>query len=294
MGEIDEDQLLTKSAYQKFAKEVWNSKSFQRMLLKLSQIRFDATIGYLQQQGLTDAVKIGIVDTGWSGSMQRTLRQLLDTTGKQVHITGFYFGMYQKPSSIKDGDYKTFYFNHRTSLKIVAKFNNNLFECICSAPHGMTIGYQKEAGAYYPVFSDYKENSLVNAQCERLYQCCSEFVAKECVGELNHDLIQKFTQLMFRPTKEQARLFANFHFCDDVSESYLVPLVNLNTNSNRKQFRITARIFSRLFGAAIKGEGKEPMYWAYGEIALSELPFGWYDRVNILVWDVIRIWCCYR
>lgn len=293
----DEEKILTRKEYENFAKKLKACKVFKKYLVKQSKASYNAAIGYLKQEGLTDGGKVGIVDVGWTGSIQRTLRQLLDSADEQAELTGFYFGMFKSKKSTADGGYKTFYFNHKTRPDKVAKFNNNLFECICSAPHGMTIGYKESAGKYLPILSAYEENPFVIANCNAIYRCCISLIDSHAFGKLNRDLIKKFTALNYRPTLKQASLFANFNFCDDVGESYLLPLAGASSPENLRQLSIFSRLFNLLFKNSLKDRISAPIFWAYGEIALSKQNFFGYKsylRLNIFIWEMVRIWLKYR
>ena len=53
--------------------------------------------GYLEQEGLLDKEKSALVDSGWVGSMQKTLNMVLNKLGREETLTGYYWGLYELP-----------------------------------------------------------------------------------------------------------------------------------------------------------------------------------------------------
>lgn len=288
LAEKDENISLSKLEYNKFAEKVSKSKIFNQILFEKSKSEYESTIGYLKQQGLTEVSTIGIVDTGWTGSIQRTLRQLLESCGAVPQIIGFYYGMYEKPREAKDGIYKPYYFNHKSNPFIAAKFNNNLFECLCSAPHGTTVGYKKDNDRYLPVLSDTPVNPIIIMQVELIEKACKSIINQG--NFLYQDKLcgKKLQALMINPTKEQAQIFSAFHFCDDVCESYMKPLVEKPSVMQIKQYNVILRLTNKMLRCNLNNQKIDSLFWPYGAIALSDIPNKWYYRLNVLAWDVMR------
>lgn len=280
----EENNLMSKSSYFIFSKKVSESKVFNNYLNQISQDAFIGINEYFRKQGLTQCSHIGLVDSGWTGSMQRTIRQLLQANMKQPKITGFYFGMYEKPIDIQDGEYKTFYFNHKTNPFKIAKFNNNLFECMCSAPHGMTVGYSIDGEPLFNANSNV--NSFVNLQAETILECCWGLIS---VKE-RQTWIKRLQRLMYKPSTEEALSFSNFTFCDDVSESYIVSIAQPIKKQKIYAYTFVTRIYNKFFNKKIGIEQADNLFWIYGSLALSDIKCKWYFRLNIILWDVIRIW----
>ena len=53
--------------------------------------------GYLKQEGLLDSVRYAVVDSGWVGTIQKSIRTLLAQEKPKIHIQGYYFGLYELP-----------------------------------------------------------------------------------------------------------------------------------------------------------------------------------------------------
>ena len=78
IDQINGDRLLSRSEQEKVCDALRNSTVFHNCVCEKSRAAYDSAIGYLRQEGLLDQDKVVLVDSGWTGSMQRSLRQLLD------------------------------------------------------------------------------------------------------------------------------------------------------------------------------------------------------------------------
>ena len=154
-------RILSYSEVLQLKKPLAESKQFLPCVYEKSRASYETTIGYFRQEGLFDEVKYALVDSGWTGSLQQTLIKLLEQEGCKKAIEGFYFGLYELPARVKKEKYHTFYFGPQNGMRRKVYFSNCLYEAVYSAPHGMTIGYEKKGESYVPVF--YKEQSLNQA-----------------------------------------------------------------------------------------------------------------------------------
>lgn len=91
----------------------------------------------------TDGSDYALVDSGWTGSMQKTLGEVLMHLGRKEPLKGYYFGLYELPKGVERDDYAAYYFGPKDGLRAKVHFSNCLFESVFSAPHGMTVGYQR-------------------------------------------------------------------------------------------------------------------------------------------------------
>lgn len=296
LNNINEKKTLSKLEYSHFTEKMKKSNLFSDIVLKKSKLSYNDTIGYLRQEGLLDLNHIAIVDSGWTGSMQRTLRQLINSTGNYPKITGFYFGLFDKSKDVRDGEYLSWYFNEKSNPFIKSKFNNNLFECLCSAPHEMTIGYKFENGKYVPFFKpqriDNQKIDFINSQVSNIEKINYELLKYIDFYQFDNNINLKLAKidlkrLMVKPTKNQALEYSNFTFSDDVNESYYNTLTfNLSKKEWRKHL-----LFKRLKYKYLKSNNnlnENILFWDYGSLALSNIKIKWFYRFNILLWDVLR------
>jgi len=297
-GTTDKDKVLTKPEFQDFTEKLRVNETYIQAVKRESIEAYHSTIGYLRQEGLLDGEHVAIVDTGWTGSMQRSLRQLISREVNLSGITGFYFGMFTEPKSSEDGEYLTWYFSSKTSKSVLIKFNNNLLECLCSAPHGMTLGYDYSNGKYVPILkSDSVSDSINKVLANKQVNIVCTFTDillehisfrdfnKRVVYSLSKQLLQK---LMFSPSKEVALAFGEYTFCDDISETYQYKLAEPGQDDQLYSYLFINRIYRKFISNKKGSKYKGELFWPYGSLALSNLkPKFWY-RVNMYLWELIR------
>lgn len=291
----DEETVLSRYEFEALAAKLRGCDVFRSYVMDNSRAAYAETIGYLRGEGLLDGKDIAIADSGWTGSMQRSLRQLLQAEGFSGKITGFYFGMYAHPKSPEDGEYLTRYFdaNGRTADKI--PFCNNLFECILSAPHGMTVGYKESGGIYKPVLLEPPSEKVI----ERIERCAGavleytdEQLAKVSFTDFDDELLRKQTRRLIRrymkyPTREEAEFFGGYFFCDDVTEAYHMKLADQSQVPMLKGYSIPARVLRR-FSKRRKNTASPELLWPYGTISFAPVIKRWWYRLNITVWEWLR------
>ena len=121
------DAPLSPRELEEFKSQLKASNLYKTAVDEGSKKAYEVTLGYLRQEGLFEEKTVAIADSGWTGSMQRSLRQLLNSLGYKGTIIGFYFGMYEEPCA-EDGEYLTFYFSKSRGTRRKVLFNNNVFE----------------------------------------------------------------------------------------------------------------------------------------------------------------------
>lgn len=293
---MNENTTLNITEYKEFAQKVKQSKLFYSLMIQKSKCAYQNTIGYLEQEGLLQEKNVAIVDSGWTGSVQRTLQQLLNSVGAYPKITGFYFGLYEHSADVQDGEYLAWYFDEKSNPFLKAKFNNNLFECLCAAPHEMTIGYQCVNHRYIPIF---QTNEEIKSQNEWIHYQLSatELYVKNRLEQIDFyqllnqenmkNAIKALQKLMVTPTTSQAIEYMHYWFSDDVQESYYQTLVAKVEKERWKNYLLFHRFMKNLRHQT-DDANSDNLFWPYGSLALSEVKAKWFYRFNILLWDVLR------
>ncbi len=286
-------KILNKSEFKAFCGELKKCSYFLELANAKSIAAYKPTIAYFRQEGLFDDVKYALVDSGWSGSMQRSIRQLLDSAGCRKNLIGFYFGMFTNPMSKSDGEYRTFYFNSASSVWDKIKFSNNLFECMLSAGHAMTIGYVEKGNKVEPVFGkepSVEQKALISAHQQGILS----YVYTAEVGE-KYDKSReiKAVRRMVRrvaayPSAHEAEVYGWLMFSDDVSEQNAQPLASRELTANLNEYTVIRRIFRRFFGKNSDFRSAN-LFWVYGTIAFLPRWKQWWYRVNFFAWE----WCRY-
>ena len=280
--EGDENMELGKAVAAGFCDELRNSAVYNGFIGSVSAQCGQNAMTYLLQEGLLSDEPYALVDSGWTGSMQRMLRVL---TGRKQ--TGFYFGLYTKPAP-EDGEFNAYLFDKSTSPRLVSRFNNHLFEALCSAPHGMTVGYGVEDGRAFPVFNNEKSlNSglpLLDTQEQTIYSYIeNSYTLPKKAGTMKERQAFAFpllNELMFTPSRETAEKYGALRFSDDPAELYSFPLAA--PLEDTKPLYLLPRLKEKYFR---KDKPARPVYWGYAAAVLSGK--GSFCRLNLRLWEIL-------
>lgn len=272
--EEDYDTPLTHRRIKELQKLLAGCGPFLDRMLEKSRGRYPHVAGYLRQEGLLDPVPWALVDSGWTGSMQRSLRHLLGSMGYEGRVEGYYFGMYEYPEGADGDAYHCWYFNPGNGLRRKAYFSNSLFECVFSSPEGMTVGYEKHDGSYHALLE-----KLLNPNWERivgtgqylkryveeLSEASLEELLSGNAGEKAHRKIafSLLKEFMTRPSSKEASEFGSYVFCDDIiGEGSQTVAAGLSPQQIRAN-RILHKGFCRL---KRKGDAIRESAWLEGSI----------------------------
>lgn len=288
----DEDRLLSRHELDQWRERLKGSALFHRLVDERSRAAYPGAIGYLRQEGLLDGEHAAVVDSGWTGSMQRALGQLLRSVGYRGRLIGFYFGMFVPPKDPADGEYVTWYFEHGTSPRHKIPFSNNLFECLLSAPHGMTVGYERRGGQYGPVQLPAPERAALERIEESIrltlaytaaavqktsFDAFDEAAARRDAG-------RRIRRYMAHPRREEAAYYGRWLFCDDVTDDDQTPLAGAEQVCLLRNYSIPARVWRHFFG----GRAVPELYWPWGTMAFAPGWKRWWYRVNVYIWEWLR------
>lgn len=282
-------QIAEMAGYQDIYHMPLNYRQILRLKEELSRIEllftyiqthageaYKTTAGYLIQEGLLEEVPYALVDSGWVGTLQLSLQRVLEhISGKEIHLQGYYFGIYERPKETEKSQYRAFYFGEKSVWRKVY-FSNCLFETVFSSPEGMTLGYQcggEGAYAAYTAIESAHKNPNAETmtrfirQTERYIFCYAKAEAGKkhrIAGRDGTKLAEALlSPMMGTPTQMEAEAFGSLQFCDDVLELQLQPVAaEWDEEELRKQ-----RFFSRLL---IKMNRKRQILhesaWAEGSI----------------------------
>lgn len=199
-----------------------------------SAAAYHNTIGYFKQEGLFDAYSYALVDSGWTGTIQQSIKNLLKQEQSAMRLEGYYFGLYEIPKMEKREDYHSFYFSPWGEIRRKVHFSNCLFEAVFSAPEGMTLSYRKKSDGqtvkYIPVL-DSRESQ--NKECIKNYVSWlknylelyvrytdgSFLAAENTVWEADVRIVEGLlAKFMGEPTRFETEAYGNLLFSDDVKE----------------------------------------------------------------------------
>lgn len=290
----NEDRLLNHAELEHVRQLLQASPVYRALVQERSRAAYQNAIGYLRQEGLLSCPSFALVDSGWTGSMQRSLRQLLESAGFQGQLEGFYFGMYAAQKSSDDGIYHTWYFSPSGPIRAKTVFCNNLFECILAAPHGMTCSYTLSEGIYVPELSPTPRT----AQLQQVRRQISDILVytEHRLAEttfqafdqtaLLRDTYRRFVRYMTAPTAGEATYYGNFLFSDDVNETDQRALAAPEQLRYLNGYTLFARATRYL--ARTQTPASPELFWPCGTAAfLPKWKQLWYCW-NIRTWEWIR------
>ncbi len=221
--------------------------------------------GYLRQEGLLDSTAWALVDMGWSGRMQTSLRTLLRCLGSDRPVTGYYFALAGRADAGADDLVNSFHDPVRfaeAGLRYIP-----ILETITAADHASVVGYAPQGdGSFGPIF---RESVLEdrNGRWVRLQQGGAVAFAEQLGALVSHEELTDqdarrvsalLMQLFFgSPTREEALAYAAFRAGEDQAGGRL--------------YRITARIRARHFWSAVLLGGRHlyRLRWPEASIAAS-------------------------
>ena len=204
-------------------------------------------ICYLKQEGLMDEVPYSLVDSGWVGTLQKSIEHLVQTVNPKVSITGYYFGMYELPRGMAKEKYNAFYFTPKSGIKKKVYFSNCLYEAVFTSPEGMTIGYEMLEEKYVPVYDlvSNPNKDKINRYIEMIRRFMDGYVddgAKYNEARSKKLVRQIAYRLMGNPNKEEAEIFGSLLFCDDVLEKSMQKVAAELTDEEIKNLRFINKL----------------------------------------------------
>ena len=164
--------------------------------------------------------KIGIVDIGWYGNMQKALEKL----SNDLEIYGYYVGL--TPSGENQNFYKMegFLFDKKHGKEIyeVEKSINSLFELFFTAPHGSVKRYNMSKKEYVELYEyEYKDNTY----CKNIFkmqEAALEFIKDFKDLGLFFDIdipeekvVEKIFKIAKKPSCKDAKKLGDLIFLDN-------------------------------------------------------------------------------
>ena len=132
-----------------------------------------ALAGYLRQEGF-GAGRIGLVDLGWHGNMQRALRTVVEADAGPIRLHGFYYGLWPHALGNRHaaGPMDAAFASDFQPVEDNAALHDAvaILEELHAAPHGTVLGYREEGGRWVPVFADHPAERAQHERTARLFQ----------------------------------------------------------------------------------------------------------------------------
>lgn len=248
-----EKQPLSRADLIAIRQRMAHCPEFLEAMEHASKQAFPALMGYLRQEGLFEDVPYAIVDSGWLGSMQKSLQTMLRLQKEGDELQGYYWGLYRIPTGMHRKNYHCYFFEPEHHLKEKVFFNNSVYEAVFSAPHGTTIGYRKDNKQISPIYGACPKKQIQFLhRIKPIFDSYLYLMAKECLPTMDNrefstqrETIGKLLALfMCRPTKSEASAFGSLPFSDDVLENGERPLAANLTEQELQAGHLRAKLFA--------------------------------------------------
>ena len=227
--------------------EKGTTRLLERIYAK-SKAAYENTIGYLKQEGLLDHVRYAVVDSGWVGTIQKSLQTLLAQEKPEIVLTGYYFGLYECPADQSNCRYRAYYFMPKGNVRKKAGFSNCLYEVMYSEPCPMVKTYCYEKGQFFPVFSQVenpnaehlkRNNQLLILFMNHLARQPKHTAVMLCQKNIAEKL---YETIMSRPNRWEAKYYGMQLFSDDLSDEHMRCIANRLTQREIKDLRIFSKL----------------------------------------------------
>lgn len=243
-----------------------------RYVLEPENVEPDTVKSYLRQE-LPERDTFAIVDTGWSGTVHSNIAKLLERP-----ITGYYFGMFKKGNPLY-GTFNTFLFHSGRQMFRYPLFCNNLFECLCAADHGMTIGYKQVNTKWEPIFANYEQITTdTDWSAKQQLSMCETYAVNFAemnnvlfhfnVNRLRHMVKALMLNLMGNPSISEATVFGSIPFNAEADVSTILPLAYAEKREELRKHTLLPQLLKALRGQRGRSQAS-PIYWSGGTLTLS-------------------------
>ena len=237
------DAVIPYPELKNIKKELSANKKYMEMLRSVSTSKRDTVYRYFRQEGMLEE-KIGIVDSGWTGTTQKSINKIRKKCGCRTGVEGYYFGLYETPPGCDPRKYHSFYFSPKKEIMNKVFFSNCFVETILSAPHGTTMGYKETDGRIVPVMAPYRaENKekteaflgTLKSYTGRMMSLCSADDIRKMDIRKDRAILQKsLRSFMWNPSPGEAEYYGTLQFSDDLLDDHMQDLA---VRMSQKQLR---------------------------------------------------------
>lgn len=182
-------------------------------LIQQSKIEYDNVVSFICQHEVSG--KVGIVDIGWSGTIQKCLQTIVDQSETYTELHGYYLGMEKKfPGELRAESF----------LPVgeqLQEFAAALVEYPFLAAEGSVKRYiVNETGVVIPELSQFEYENLEEKQMIQFIQTGAVDFAEMMGKDTNSrcfarkTVIYNFKSLVRKPQKRIINMFGDLHFYD--------------------------------------------------------------------------------
>lgn len=251
--DIAPDQIIPYAQLEVMRSRLSHCERYIEQIKSVSCEKWEGLRSYCEQEGMLSEEKIGIVDSGWTGSTQQSIEHIRKRCGCQNKIHGYYFGLFELPHGCNPKTYHSYYFSPRRNVINKVFFSNCLFESVFRANHGTTCGYQI-GKAVRPVLEEYRENMLT-CKINVILKQYTDMVLTRWKQEnlMSIDTIhfkkilgKSIRRFMWDPTPNEAELFGSNTFSDDLLDESMREIAPVFSDEYLRENHLCNKVFTAL------------------------------------------------
>jgi predicted HAD superfamily hydrolase len=213
-------------------------KSLSEPICERARSEREVMRDYLLKSGLCDGRRVALVDVGWHGSQQQSIREILEAERQFPDIRGFYLGTFSFAASLYDA--KCSHDAYLTRLGLPPEYANLLFGCVeifelmFSTTEGSLVRMERTpSGDFTPIRHPVDRTDLYrNESVEKLQVGAMQFVADYLsVKREFPDLamtpeiaITEVRRVLREPAAAEARHLGDITHTRDFGDSMRVPI----------------------------------------------------------------------
>lgn len=240
--------------------------SIAALVIEQAKQARESLLAYLSENDFLKNSRVGIVDLGWHGNMQRSLQKAISMSMYTTEVVGWYFGLLSN-SHAGHINTRSFFFTPYNNLDYGLNGLINFLEIFCTADHGTTLGYFKDGNKHAPIIS---QRSIINTCSMDITAFRSgifEFATiydRNCKINLHSADFEYIKEMNFRlntlrkaPNLKLADALGRYMFSSDQAETRFVEFAPIITIKE-----------------CLNSLTKEPFntHWLHGSLVRSALP----------------------
>ncbi len=267
--------------------QVVESPNVTSLILQKAEVAREVALRYFEQEGLCSSSKWAFVDIGWTLKCQRSLKRILNQSGDNYKVKGYYLGvMHNCLTTAEAGDYRAFLIQEANPSQYPSPTeyifrNQKLIEQVFTiADHPTVIGYEDKDNKIYPILKAQKfsseRTSFVSSLHDVILRYADEIaktgLLKSQIDELKRCSVSNTVEFLSKPSVQYVQPLAWLQTGDDQNESRLCPVARRITV--RDLFYFAARL-THFTGSRDFAKG---FSWLEGSVAISN------PLVKLLFW----------
>jgi HAD superfamily hydrolase (TIGR01549 family) len=225
------DARLTAPDIVKLSRILLQDDPTKKLILEKAASARLALLSYLDKEKMMEEVPFAIVDSGWYARSQVRLKKILDVSEHDVNMVGLYFGLRSKRNNVSQASY----FFDTASPSIYQDWGKafiSIFEVLCSADHGMAMGYSYDKQGFISVQLKERTNKvaidwglkILRHGIERFVDSVPHYLYEIDPLEYRENLLEMIKLLISKPNLGEANALGGFRFSSEQTEQQMTCL----------------------------------------------------------------------